>query len=257
MSSGKDIRQGHLGFTLIELMIAITLGIIIVTGVLGVFSGSVRNNTQTLLNTKMTQELRAAMEVMTNEIRRSGYWAAAGTNAAADAVNPFGVEQVRSDDGTGNACILYSYDEDKDSFPGNFDERGFRLKGGAIEWYGSNAQDGCDGNSAFWQSLTQPSNIQITKLNFVDNSTCWNTSTSQPCDPCATDNWALGNVLTYTRKITVSIKAQMTMDNTRKMDMSEVVQVRNAETGIATVAGPNDGITYCGKKIPMKFPNPL
>lgn len=233
----------HTGFTLVELMIAIALSTVLIAGVMSVFTGSVRSNTETMLNAKMTQELRAAMEIITSDIRRAGYWTNAGTTAATGNSNPFGVELVRPDDGSGNACVLYSYDTADG-------RRGFRLNNGVIEWLRGNNNNSCDNGN--WDPLTETTSIVINKLDFIDTSTCWNVSKNQSCDPCSSDNWSNTDVLTYTRKIEVQIKANMALDASRVMDMKEIIQVRNAESGEVTVAGPNNSTTYCRKKLPLK-----
>ena len=245
------------GFNLIELIISMSLGVVLVAGILSIFSGSVRSNTESVLSAKMTQELNAVMEIITSDIRRAGYWSTAGTLGAAGNANPYGIEMVRPDDGTGNACILYSYDPSAAGI--GFSERGFRHSGNTIEWLGNgNNNNFCDVVDVSWQPITESSMVQITDLDFADASTCWNVTQGRSCDPCVNDDWALNDILTYTRIIDITVAARMaTVDvnaaaqNQRTMQMNEKVQVRNAETGQVTVVGPNNGVTYCRKKLPL------
>ncbi len=81
----RSISLNSGGFSLVELMIGITLGLIIISGVLGVFSSTVKNQSDNLKMSRLNQELRAVMDVMARDIRRAGYW-----GLAADATRPVG-----------------------------------------------------------------------------------------------------------------------------------------------------------------------
>lgn len=66
-------HRSQVGLTLIELMISIALGLFVVGGVVYVTASTMRTNTQTLRSTHLNQELRAAMQMMTRDLRRAGY----------------------------------------------------------------------------------------------------------------------------------------------------------------------------------------
>lgn len=85
----------HGGFGLVELMIGLTLGLIIISGVLGIFSNTVKNQSDNLKISRLNQELRAIMDVMTRDIRRAGYW-----TLAADAARPRGALRPSATSGT-------------------------------------------------------------------------------------------------------------------------------------------------------------
>lgn len=66
-------HKSQLGLTLIELMISIAMSLVVVGGVVYVTAATMRTNTQTLRSTHLNQELRAAMQSMTRDLRRAGY----------------------------------------------------------------------------------------------------------------------------------------------------------------------------------------
>jgi type II secretory pathway component PulJ len=70
--------QKQVGFSLIELMIAIALGMIIITGVVYVASSGMRTNTETLRTTRLEQELRGVLLMLNRDLKRAGYYANAG-----------------------------------------------------------------------------------------------------------------------------------------------------------------------------------
>jgi Tfp pilus assembly protein PilW len=61
------------GLSLIELMISLALGMIVIGGVTYVTASTMRTNSDTLRSTHLNQELRAALQMMTRDLRRSGY----------------------------------------------------------------------------------------------------------------------------------------------------------------------------------------
>lgn len=60
------------GLTLIELMISIALGLLVLTGLVYILSSTMRTNTSTIRTTQLNQELRAIMDLMTRDLKRSG-----------------------------------------------------------------------------------------------------------------------------------------------------------------------------------------
>jgi len=65
------IRQR--GVTLIELLVASTVSIIAVAGMLAVMANTLGSGTQTIQMSRMTEELRTAMQIMSRELRRANY----------------------------------------------------------------------------------------------------------------------------------------------------------------------------------------
>jgi prepilin-type N-terminal cleavage/methylation domain-containing protein len=91
------------GFSLIELMVALVVGLIVIGAVLALIMSIIRSNNQTVLATRLTQEMRATMAVIAGDIRR-----ARGVDdpfsMTAPGANPFA--RVFSDT---PGCLRYSY----------------------------------------------------------------------------------------------------------------------------------------------------
>lgn len=95
------------GFSLIEMMIAITIGLIVIGSVLGLVLSIMRANNQTIQATRLTQEMRATASMIAEDLKRSGSVIDPMTIATANAgkpLNPF----AAIDAGTAG-CIRYSY----------------------------------------------------------------------------------------------------------------------------------------------------
>lgn len=59
------------GMTLVELMIALALGLVVIGGALGLIVSMMRSNNDTIRAARLTQELRAMADIATMEIRRA------------------------------------------------------------------------------------------------------------------------------------------------------------------------------------------
>lgn len=60
------------GFSLVELMVAMVLGLIVIGAVIALVLSMIRANNQTIAATRLTQELRATAALMSADVRRSG-----------------------------------------------------------------------------------------------------------------------------------------------------------------------------------------
>ena len=59
------------GFSLIELMVAMVVGLIVVGAVLALVVSIMKSNRQTLQSTRLNQEMRATLAVIANDLRRA------------------------------------------------------------------------------------------------------------------------------------------------------------------------------------------
>ncbi|MFY8060821.1 MAG: PilW family protein, partial [Arenimonas sp.] len=111
-------RQSQ-GFSLVELMISLAIGLIVVTAVLAFTLSSLTANSEYVQSTRLSQELRNSMDFVSRELRRAGYdenmnrYTAASTLSAL-VVSPFSrifVDDDADGDGTANdGCVIYAYD---------------------------------------------------------------------------------------------------------------------------------------------------
>ena len=125
-------RRATGGFTLVEMMVALTLGLLVVSAVLAFIFSLIRANSETVLSTRLNQELRATMSVVTGEVRRARglrdpiSYVGHGANA-----NDFKAITISG----GNDCIVYGYDYAATvPVPANYRPyRAIRLNNGTIE----------------------------------------------------------------------------------------------------------------------------
>lgn len=95
------------GFSLIEMMVAITIGLIVIGSVLGLVLSIMRANNQTIQATRLTQEMRATAAVIAGDLKRAGGVIDPMTVATANAGKP--LNPYAAIDAATAGCIRYSY----------------------------------------------------------------------------------------------------------------------------------------------------
>lgn len=114
-------RKHSRGLSLVELMIALAIGLIVVGAVLAFTLSSLTANSEYVQSTRLSQELRNSMDFVSRELRRAGYdqnQAAfiAASSINAPAVSRFSriyIENDAADDGDSlddEGCVIYAYD---------------------------------------------------------------------------------------------------------------------------------------------------
>lgn len=171
-------RYVFAGFSLVELMVSIAVGLAIMAGVINIYANTVRSSSDTLKMARLDQELRTVMAVMARNIRRAGYSGgavAAVTGPSASNTNLFTLNNP-SQFGTemSGSCLMYTYDDDGDGFvdDNKYERHAFRLKGGLIQGRKSGtASLSCssDTGSTDWEAITDNDVIEITQLRFTLN----------------------------------------------------------------------------------------
>lgn len=85
-------------------MIGLATGLFLLAGVIGIFSMSLKSNSDNLKMTRLNQELRSAMDLMQRELRRTAYW-----HLAASASSPPGNLSPSSTNGSISLTVNNDY----------------------------------------------------------------------------------------------------------------------------------------------------
>ena len=146
MNAGIGDRQG--GASLMEVLVAMSLSLVVTAAMIALMSNSLGSTARIIQMTKLTDDLRVAMQMMTRDVRRSGY--------NANAMNCYGNEDCILDGSIvaagdvfiNNAqdCFTFLTDREHDNYSTAAAAGGFRrvtIGGvGAIEmWSGGAAPD--------------------------------------------------------------------------------------------------------------------
>lgn len=147
------------GFSLVELLVAMVLGLIVIGAVIALVLSMMRANNQTISATRLTQELRAVAALMAADIRRAGSVQDPLTAATADAGDP---ENPYATVSTGTAgCIRYGY---ADAEGGDY--HSIFLSGGAVYLKASGTQANADCSAGSGDPALSSPQVTVTALTF-------------------------------------------------------------------------------------------
>lgn len=182
------------GLTLIEIMISLALGIFIIAATLQVYIGTIKSSSDTIKSARLNHDLAMAMSLMSNDIKRAGYWGGAIIGAANLLNNSFTrattdikifnlASPTTALTAAAGDCILYSYDANSsgaltptiltDDVDAN-EYYGFRLRTvtndnnidvGTIEMRRSGTTT-ADCSNGVWESIIDENMINITSVQF-------------------------------------------------------------------------------------------
>lgn len=231
------------GFTLIEIMIALLIGLVIVSATISIYITTIRGSTDTLRSARLNHDLDSALALMVNDIRRTGYWSGAmvGSNGAN---NPF--TQATTDLQIPSAsCVLYTYDT---GFVGTGPGTGVGFID-ANEYYGfkldgTNIQMRLSGNTTAdcaqgqWQNFNVSDGneqIGVTSLTFTESFRCLRKRAAvadQSYDTTCADvdtagNLATGDRVIETREIIITLAGRVNQDQAITKNLTGRVKVRN------------------------------
>lgn len=212
------------GFSLVELLVGLTAGLVVLSGAVSLSVAILRSNTDSIKATRLNQDLNAIMAIMTNEIRRAGY--------SGDLTTPFSAGGSLD---TTSSCVHYAYaaDTDSDGSEDNQLHAGFRLSadGNGIEMANPTGIGfTCsDFGSSAWAAVSNDSETEITAFTISDALDCASDSNN-----CLDDD---GNRVACTnasaklrvRKLCLSLSGRLNSDNSVASTVQEVVRLRNIE----------------------------
>lgn len=216
-------RQG--GYSLIELMIGLLVGLIVLSAVGYVFITSVKSSKDVLNSYRLNQEMGLLSDLLTGELRRTGYWPISGAGASVYG-SQRDLEFVSAAD---SACILYSYYDDSDFAAGQV-VRGFKFEEtsglGTISYVASTSWGNC--STAAWTELTDSSFIDVDR--FEVEFDCWDVSVD-PTVSVATGSCGLVSGAIISRTIEIDVEASVVKDPIWKSQFSESIKIQNDING--------------------------
>lgn len=203
------MKKNQQGLTLIEIMIAMLIGILMIGSVLTMFVTNVRSNSDNVAMIRLNQELRSVMGFISDEIKRAGY---SGDLEETDFNDDFALSAN---------CLRYSYDEDGDGNQDANERFGFRAIDSdgdsipdTIQWARTNtdASPVCNAAAGAWQSVTEPTIANITSVDI------------------ALSEIIIGTVTVKQLTITITATKDISGGVTASRTISEVIRLRNDST---------------------------
>lgn len=219
----KSTPSSLSGLSLVELMISLVVGLVVVGGVINIFSTTIKSNADMLKATRLNQELRVAMDMMARDIRLAGYRGnpgAGGANKFTSGNDDLLIDSTPADnEGT---CITYTYDLNSDEavnpggVPGDPENEryGFRFSGESVSMRKGGTVFNCTPTATTnsWEAITDPEVVNISALNFTLSSSTVDIS---------------GGGTRTIRSITIKLTGNLKKDPNVKRTLEETVRIQN------------------------------
>lgn len=202
------------GLSLVELMVGVAVGLFVVAGASLIVSSQLSSNRRLLLDTQIQQDLRATVDIITRELRRSGSlsngvatdlvwapdWQKTDGNVIASAMD------VPADCG---GPVVFRY------FYVNNELRGFELQGGVIR---SNVPN------AGYQPLTDSAVLNVTAFCIAP---VLEAVTRVPCPTACPDGTDACWPEVVVREYLITVEGEAANDPTIQRALTSTVRVRN------------------------------
>jgi type IV pilus assembly protein PilW len=151
------------GLSLVELLVAVAVGLFIVATASTLFVGQLREHRGLLIESRLMQELRTTADLVTRDLRRAGHWGAAGAGvwqrgASGVLANPYAALAWPADPASAALAFRFSRDLVENHVVDDNENFGLRLRRGVIEM-----QLGAAG----WQALTDAGSVVVTAFNIT------------------------------------------------------------------------------------------
>ncbi len=225
------------GMTLVELMIAGTISLIVISAVTSIYQTTAAQTLRQLETIHLHNTAQGILKLMSADIRRSGYWhITPGKDKLKN--NPFQstgntIQTGAVKDEPPDSCVVFSYDLDKDGKVGvgkcpssgcppgtdadNVEQFGFRLNKQALQMRYAGKNPACQ--YGYWQALTDAS-IRVTDFKITLKQTCLNLANSAESCHNKAD-----------RQIIQTAEIKLSAHNIRRkkirVDLKRVVNIRN------------------------------
>jgi prepilin-type N-terminal cleavage/methylation domain-containing protein len=151
------MRRNQAGYTLIELMIGMVVGLIVLSGALFIYLQIFTISQTTLASTKLNRELGILLDTMSGDIRRHGYF-------ASNTGSPYQESSLARLSVSGS-CIAYGYDSNAN---GTDDDprRAFKLdiNEPVILYAASASASSCEASE--WKQVTDSNVMEVSSLAF-------------------------------------------------------------------------------------------
>ncbi|WP_288842081.1 PilW family protein [uncultured Deefgea sp.] len=149
------LKTKQIGFTLIEIMISLVLGLLITGGAFSYFLSTMKTSKALLSQSKLQQEIRSTASLMQRDLRRAGYTPVGNANEAE-------VKSIwlgKTDNTlTDNNCVIYRYIDER----GNLRNSGFLLHTDKKIYMKTTGLANTCSKDANWSAVTSANNVEVT-----------------------------------------------------------------------------------------------
>ena len=219
------------GATLMEVLVAMSISLVVTAAMIAMMAYSLGSTARIIQMTKLSDDMRVALQMMSRDVRRSSYNANSmlcysnedcdtdgAITAAAD------ITLVDLDADSVNDCFTFLMDRDHDGDSTENNAGGFRrvtASGvGVIEMWVGDASPDCSSaaGAAGWVQITDPENMDIFAFSIDDDLSYTQVIKDDGVNPTISQK---------IRKVRMDMQGRLVMDNTISRRIEDVIAVRN------------------------------
>ena len=207
--------QAQRGLSLVELLVGVALGLFLVAGASTLFVSHLNNGRRLLLEARLNQDMRAAADLITRDLRRAGYWGNSLQGTSVIGVSSTTTPNPYAAVTPGSSTITYGFSRDttEDNLQSGNEQFGFNLVNGAI------VMQIASGNT---QVVTDPDTLTVTAFTITPTETAVDIR-----DACAKTCTGGGCPTITVRQYLVTITGRAARDATVTRTLQTRVRVRN------------------------------
>ena len=232
------------GMSIVELMIGIVIGLFIVAGATLMLTTQLGDNRRLLLEAQVQQDMRAAADMVTRDIRRAGYWAQSYRQvwpAAGAASNPY-TRMVPTNAPLGTSSIEYDRSTDEEGRLIGSDDNGVDVEADrprervGFRLNATNKTIDYQVGANNWQALTDKEVLEVTTFRLDLTSRPVDVPCGAgPCGPCdaagrcpAINSITGCKLVQVYRDVTITIVARAKHDPAVQRALRDNVRLRNS-----------------------------
>jgi len=224
------------GASLMEMMVGLALSFIVTASMVALMSNSMGSATRITQMSKLTDDLRTAMNIMSRDVRRANY--------NANAIYCFANSDCADPDLDGTApqaadimiaadsedCFVYGLDRNWDGNADNDGGGAFRrvIDGegvGRVEmWIGDSTPTCAGGGANDWLSLTDPDLVSITEFRVLDSEDETGSYRQELIEQVDGEERIL---IQRVRFVQLELSGELILDNTISRNVRDTIKVRN------------------------------
>lgn len=221
--SPRNLQQlrNQRGFGLIEMLISMALSLLAVSVMVILMASTLGTGTATIQMSRLSQELRASMQLMSRDLRRANFHSSfyncyANVDCRTDLGIASYVNTIHINDAEN--CFWYWLDRDGDGDLSNDAVGGFRYSTiggiGVIQMRTSgNSAANCDDDDG-WELITDPNTVEITSFVVSDSDSY-------------TETLSASGDVQVVEKIRLNINGRMASNPSVQREIQDLVLIRN------------------------------
>lgn len=215
------------GATMMEVLVAMSISLVVTASMIALMANSLGSTARIIQMTKLSDDMRVALQMMSRDVRRSNYnvdsmFCYANEDCSTDgSITAIGDITISASD-----CFWFLIDRNQDDYAdtGAIAAGGFRHvtigEVGAIEMWTGGAAPDCDDapGAAGWVQITDSETMDIFDFSVDDNLSYTQVIKDDGINPTVSQR---------VRKVRMAMEGRLVLDPTIRREMDDVIAVRN------------------------------